>query len=84
MVMCAFLGISKDVLDAPAPYVRVLAFNDKGREILKKARKTGNYPNIGERQDHPYQALEDRCDQLYGLFAEAPETTPQYRIFYTN
>ena len=76
MVICAFLDISKDVLDAPVPYVRVLAFNDKGREILKKARKTGNYPNIGERQDHPYQALEDRCGDLYGLFCQAGPEAP--------
>ena len=76
MVICAFLDISKDVLDAPVPYVRVLAFNDKGREILKIARKTGNYPNIGERQDHPYQALEDRCGDLYGLFCQAGPEAP--------
>jgi hypothetical protein len=84
MVLCAFLGITEEMLSAPAPYARVLALNDKGREVLKQARNTGNFPNIGEKLDDPYQALEDRCDQLYGLFAETPETTPQYRIFYTN
>ena len=82
MILCAFLGITRDIMDAPIPYVRVLALNDKGREILKKARQTGAFPNIGEEQDHPYQALEDRCDQLYGLFAQAPEAVPEYRIFY--
>ena len=73
MVMCAFLGISKEILEAPVPYVRVLAFNDKGREILKKARQSGAFPNVGERQNHPYQLLEDRCGNLYGLFAQQPE-----------
>ena len=76
MVMCAFLGITKEMLDSPAPYVRVLAFNDKGREILKKARLSGNFPNIGERQAHPYQALEDRCGDLYGLFCETGPEAP--------
>jgi hypothetical protein len=84
MILCAFLGITEEMLRTPAPYARVLALNDKGREVLKQARNTGNFPNIGEKLEHPYQLLEDRCDQLYGLFAEAPETTPQYRIFYTN
>ena len=84
MVLCAFLGITEEMLRTPAPYARVLALNDKGREVLKQARNTGIFPNIGEKLEHPYQLLEDRCDQLYGLFAEAPETTPQYRIFYTN
>lgn len=73
MVMCAFLDINEVLLNAPVPYVRVLAFNDQGREILKKARQTGHFPNAGERQDHPYQLLEDRCGDLYGLFAQIPE-----------
>jgi len=73
MVMCAFLGIDTPLLNGPVPYIRVLAFNDRGREILKKARQTGSFPNAGERQDHPYQNLEDRCGDLYGLFAQGPE-----------
>ena len=76
MVMCAFLGITSEMIASPAPYARVLAFNDKGREILKKARLSGNFPNIGERQDHPYQALEDRCGDLYGLFCETGPEAP--------
>ena len=85
MIMCAFLGITEEMLSSPAPYVRVLALNDKGREILKKARQSGSFVNIGEKQDDPYQALEDRCGQLYGLFAqqpEAPDSEAQYRIYY--
>ena len=85
MIMCAFLGITEESLSSPAPYVRVLALNDKGREILKKARQSGSFVNIGEKQDDPYQALEDRCGQLYGLFAqqpEAPDSEAQYRIYY--
>ena len=72
MVMCAFLGLTEQDLSSPAPYARVLAFNDKGREILKVARDCGNYPNIGEKLDHPYQAIEDRCFALYSLFAPVP------------
>ncbi len=85
MVLCAFLGITKEILEAPVPYVRVLALNDKGREILKKFRLTGNFPNIGETQDNPYQALENRWGDLYGLFAqipEAPGAESKYRLYY--
>ncbi len=86
MVMCAFLGLTADDLTAPTPYVRVLALNDKGREILKKARQTGAFPNAGERQEHPYQNIEDRCGDLYGLFAgsgpEAPGRESKYRVYY--
>ncbi len=70
MVMCAFLGITKEMLVAPAPYARVLALNDTGREVLKKARKAGSFPHVGEPVDDPYWLLEQRCNDLYGLFRE--------------
>ena len=74
MILCAYLGLTAADFDSPAPYARVLAFNDRGRELLKIARESGWYPNIGEKTDHPYQAIEDRIDALYGLFAQnAPE-----------
>ena len=86
MVMCAFLGLTEADLSAPVPYVRVLALNDRGREILKKARQSGHFPNIGEKIDHPYQALETRCGRLYGLFAtgapEPPNRNETARIVY--
>ena len=74
MVMCAFLGLTEKDLSYPAPYARVLAFNDKGREILKEARSVGNFPNVGEKLDSPYQAIEDRCFALYSLFAPVPSS----------
>ena len=86
MVMCAFLGITEAQLAEKPPYVRVLALNDRGREILKKARESGHFPNIGEHQDSPWQTLENRCGDLYGLFAEGtPEPAgaeANKRLFY--
>ena len=86
MVLCAFLGITAEMLQSPAPYVRVLAFNDRGRSILNLARRTGHFPNAGEVIDHPYQVLEDRWGDLYGLFAcngiETPNAERQRRVFY--
>jgi len=76
MVMCAFLGLTAADLCVPAPYTRVLALNDRGREILKKARQTGHFPNIGEKIDHPYQSIETRCGRLYGLFAAGTPEPP--------
>ena len=87
MVMCAFLGITDAMLTERQPYVRVLALNDRGREILKKARESGHFPNIGEHVDSPWQVLEDRCGSLYGLFAETipeePNSESCRRLFYT-
>lgn len=86
MVMCAFLGITKELLDAPAPYTRVLTFNDMGRRILKQAKQTGWFVNAGETAEHRYWELEKRCGDLYGLFAEgvpeAPGAEERYRVYY--
>lgn len=86
MVMCAFLGLTAEDLNRPAPYIRVLALNDKGREILKKARQFGAFLNAGERAEDPYQDLEIRCGRLYGLFAEegpeSPTVEENRRVFY--
>ena len=87
MILCAFLGITEQMLNQPIPYTRVLAFSDKGREILKAARMTGDFPNIGQRMEQPYQQLEERCGALYGLFAEKNEPAnaeAKRRVYYQN
>ena len=86
MVICAFLGITKETLEAEVPYTRVLAFNDKGRGVLKTAKKSGVFLNAGEAFDHPYWDLERRCGDLYGLFCtdgiEPPGIEEKRRISY--
>ena len=87
MVMCAFLGITESDLAQAIPYTRILAFNDTGREILKYAKTFFPLVNAGEVRSEPYQQLEDRCGDLYGLFAKAPEApgrTKNERVFYLN
>ena len=46
MIFCAYLGITKEESTTPPPYARVLAFSDKGREVLKLARKRATLPLI--------------------------------------
>jgi hypothetical protein len=85
MLMCAFLGLTAEDLRSPIPYCRVLAFNDTGRAILKKANEDGFFINIGTDTKHPYQAMERRTAALYGLFADTPETPDaeeKYRVYY--
>jgi predicted nucleotidyltransferase len=85
MVMCAFLGITRDIMAVEPPYTRVLGFSDHGKAILKAARESLPLPHTGERVDDPYQALEQRCDDLYGLFAlgtaESAGTTSKRRVY---
>ena len=86
MVMCAFLGLTEQDLSSPAPYVRVLALNDRGRNVLKEARKTGTFLNAGEASPTPYAERERIIGDLYGLFCvegpEAPGTEISRRIYY--
>jgi len=86
MVMCAFLGITRDMLAEEVPYTRVLAFNDRGREILSAAKKESCWLNTGESSTESYWQLEQRCGSLYGLFATdtpgSPEAESRSRIHY--
>lgn len=77
MIMCAFL----EIFDFPIPpYTRVLGFRKSGRSVLKAARAVGNFPHIGEEMSDPNQALEQRCDDLYGLFCQnLPQAPVQKR-----
>lgn len=65
MVLCAFLGLTQEDLAAPAPYARILAFDDVGRSLLKGSDFC---KNLGWQEKSSYAALEQRCNTLYGLF----------------
>lgn len=75
MLVCAYLGLTQALMDAPPPYVRLLALSGRGRQILSGARKKTDLTllNAGARaKDSPYAALERRAADLYTLFAEPP------------
>ena len=79
MILCAFLGITAADIASPVPYARVLGFTDVGRAILKNARERLLLPHTGDIQDDPYQNIENRCDDLYGLFAsDDPEPAGRF------
>ncbi len=44
LALAAFLGVERDLYRLPPPYLRVLGFNGRGREILAKAAKTARLP----------------------------------------
>ena len=80
MLLCAYLGITKELLEQEAPYVRVLALNEAGQKILRAAREKGSITilNAGETApDSEYARLERRASDLYGLFtASEPPAAP--------
>ena len=83
MMMCAFLGLTKEDLSSPAPYARVLGFTKRGQQVLHLAKESTTLYNVGQRIDSPQWAIEQRCNDLYGLFAENIEPAgmePKRRI----
>ena len=73
MVMCAYLGLTADDLRSPAPYCRVLGFTKQGQQVLHIAKARTPIYNVGQRIDSPQWVIEQRCNDLYGLFAETIE-----------
>lgn len=46
IIICALLGIKKEDVLAPVPFIRVLGFNENGAKILKKAKETATLPIV--------------------------------------
>ena len=81
MVMCAFLGLTGEMMAEPAPYVRVLAMSSRGRALLRTRNKEGFFVNLGKTMEGDYARLEQRLTRLYGLFAREPELeSPRQRV----
>lgn len=76
MILCAFLGITAEMMHMGIPYVRVLGFNNRGREILNGVKKSGFFVNAGQPVDHPLWTLEQKWEDLYGLFQEGTTGRP--------
>ena len=73
MVLCAFLGLTESLMQTEPPYVRILAFNDCGRSLLRQARTLLPLLDSGERAaDGAYAAFEARSADLYALFSDGP------------
>lgn len=72
MLMCAYLGLTAEDLRRPISYLRVLAADQQGIELLHQAKKTARVPilNAGATpEDEDYYRMECRCADLYTLFS---------------
>lgn len=79
MILCAFLGLKQDDLGVLPEKIRVLAFNDRGRNVLHGC---DCFVNAGE----AVEETERRIGSLYGLFClngtEPPDVEEKRRILY--
>ncbi len=81
MLLCLFLGLSQEDMEREIPYLRILSFNDRGREILHEAKKRSEYPLVSGAvpntlEAKTYFALESLATDLYGLFAQVGVKEP--------
>ncbi len=76
MALWAFLGLTAADVPAEPPYLRVLGFNARGREVLKQMKTTAQLPILtkpahARELDGPGRRLfelEAQCTDLYGMF----------------
>lgn len=75
LVLWAYLGLTAADVPATPAYIRVLGFNDRGREVLARMRKTATLPiitkpahakRLGGEARRLFE-LECRCTDLYDL-----------------
>ena len=82
IILAAVLGVTRNDLVSGVNYIRVLAFNDKGRELLKQMRNTAKVPVITNLSDindsSSLQAQRDKSlDILAGKLYELCRTKPE-------
>ncbi len=78
IMLSLLIGITKEDMKQTAPYGRILAFNERGREILAKAKDTASIPyatSIAKLSQLSPEAerfaeLEIRASDVYGLALE--------------
>ncbi len=80
-VMSVLLGLAEGDSDGIPPYIRVLGFNDIGREKLRAMRTFSKLPivtrasdlkKLGERANHISQ-IEERASNLFALALPCPQ-----------
>lgn len=79
IVLHAFMGFVADDYKGNPPYIRVLAMNDNGKEILKEAKEKAKLPVVTKASDfdelddygrHVF-SLEDMCTDVFSLSSPA-------------
>ncbi len=81
IILCAFLGITKEIADTMPQYIRVLGFTEKGLYTLKEISKVCPLPIIAKAADLEFLSpaalalwdLEVKCGDLWALSLNNPQ-----------
>ena len=77
MLLAAYLDVTAADVPPEAPYLRVLACNERGRKLLKTIKKTGSAPVLTKSAD--VRALSEEAQKLFALTTRAAD---QYVLAY--
>ena len=69
IILCAFLGLTREDVQMTVPYIRVLGFNERGAAILKDAKKKATLPIITKSSD--IKSLGDDAKRCFELECKA-------------
>lgn len=82
ILISSVLGIKKEALERPNPYVRVLGMNKKGRALLRHYRQIADVPlimNLSEAPECEERTWDANSGQLYDLCRPVPfNKSPEY------
>ena len=79
LVLWAYLGLTAADVPAAPPYIRVLGFNERGREVLRQMKEQAGRPILTkpaharelDKEGRRLFELEGRCTDLYDLCFES-------------
>jgi len=79
IMLCAALGVKRDMAEGTPPYLRVLAMDDRGAELLRRMRDKARLPVIV--RPAAVRRLDARCREVFELTARAHDL---YVLGYEN
>ncbi|OQA47932.1 MAG: hypothetical protein BWY46_01640 [Firmicutes bacterium ADurb.Bin300] len=71
ILLCSFLGITREYTDLVPPYVRVLGFNDRGQKLLAEINKKSTLPIVTRASQ--VEALSTEAKNLFKLECKATD-----------
>ena len=69
ILLFAYLDVTKELLNTPVPYIRVLGFNEKGAALLKNSKDSAKLPIVTRAAD--IKKLESSAKSIFELECKA-------------
>lgn len=71
IVVSNFLGVKASDCEGLPPYIRILGFNERGRELMRKIREDATLPIVSKYAD--IKKLDERAQRIYEIECRASD-----------